>query len=81
MVVVNRYMDWVIWSDFRIFRPYDNSILLIFPFFYRVSGGGDNGIDIFGPYKEHILIVQCKAYTTMNIGKDDIRAFEGALSR
>ena len=48
--------------------------------FWRISCG-DNGIDIFGPYKEHILIVQYKAYTTTNVGKDEIRAFEGALLR
>ena len=49
-----------------------------FLFLYRVP---DNGVDIFGPYKEHILIVQCKAYTSLNVGKDDIRAFEGSLLR
>ncbi|CAG8475751.1 4641_t:CDS:2, partial [Diversispora eburnea] len=45
----------------------------------RVSCG-DNGVDIFGPYRGHILLVQCKNYTA-KIGKDDIRAFEGVLSR
>jgi len=49
-----------------------------FFFFCRISCG-DNGVDIFGPYKEHTLLVQCKAYTRRNIGRDDIRAFEGAL--
>ncbi|CAB4441513.1 unnamed protein product [Rhizophagus irregularis] len=41
---------------------------------------GDNGIDIFGPFKEHTLLVQCKNYTTAKVGINEIREFEGANS-
>ncbi|CAG8494235.1 2812_t:CDS:2 [Rhizophagus irregularis] len=41
---------------------------------------GDNGIDIFAPLKEHILLVQCKNYTTAKVGINEIREFEGANS-
>ena len=44
------------------------------------SASSDNGIDIFGFYKGHVLIVQCKDYTG-SVGKCEIRGFEGALSR
>ncbi|PKY44545.1 hypothetical protein RhiirA4_458887 [Rhizophagus irregularis] len=42
---------------------------------------GDNGIDIFGPFKEHTLLVQCKNYTIIKVGINEIQEFEGALIR
>ncbi|CAG8604342.1 7069_t:CDS:2 [Scutellospora calospora] len=30
---------------------------------------GDNGIDVFGPYKKYILVCQCKNYTSDRIGR------------
>ncbi|CAG8628886.1 12147_t:CDS:2, partial [Acaulospora morrowiae] len=41
---------------------------------------GNNSIDIFGIYKKHALLVQCKK-STAKVGKSDIRIFEGVLSR
>ena len=78
MVVVNRVYNLGILSlilEYFIF----NSIYLFF-FFCRALSG-DFGIDIFGSYQGYILIVQCKAYTTENVGRDEIRAFEGTLLR
>ncbi|CAB4382556.1 unnamed protein product [Rhizophagus irregularis] len=34
---------------------------------------GDNGIDIFGPFKEHTLLVQCKNYTTAKVKSENLK--------
>jgi len=80
MVVVNRVYGL---SNLSPTPEYFILMVIAFTYFYffffcRLSCG-DNGIDIFGPYKGHTLIVQCKAFYTKNVGVEEIRAFEGAL--
>ncbi|CAG8626764.1 17690_t:CDS:2, partial [Gigaspora margarita] len=48
----------------------------------RLSGFGcDGGIDIFGNHEEYLILVQYKNYTTAKISVNEIRAFEGMMSR
>ncbi|CAG8843612.1 25229_t:CDS:1, partial [Racocetra persica] len=39
------------------------------------------GIDIFGNFKGYLILVQCKNYTDAKVSVDDIRKFEGVISR
>ncbi|CAG8656587.1 1831_t:CDS:2, partial [Racocetra persica] len=48
----------------------------------RLSGPyGDGGIDIFGNFKRYLILVQCKNYTDAKVSVDNIRKFEGVISR
>ncbi|RIB29409.1 hypothetical protein C2G38_2056824 [Gigaspora rosea] len=48
----------------------------------RLSGpDGDGGIDIFGNFEGYLILVQCKNYTDAKVSVDDIRKFEGVMSR
>ncbi|CAG8611400.1 98_t:CDS:2 [Racocetra persica] len=42
---------------------------------------GDGGIDIFRNFEGYLILVQCKNYTDAKVGVDDIRKFEGMMSR
>ncbi|CAG8843215.1 3294_t:CDS:2, partial [Gigaspora margarita] len=42
---------------------------------------GDGGIDIFGNFEGYLILVQCKNYTDAKVSVDDIRKFEGVMSR
>ncbi|CAG8721810.1 8070_t:CDS:2, partial [Ambispora leptoticha] len=41
---------------------------------------GDNGIDVFGPYKKYILVFQCKNYTSDRIGRRYVAELIGVLN-
>ncbi|CAG8803085.1 10140_t:CDS:1, partial [Dentiscutata erythropus] len=41
----------------------------------------DGGIDIFGNFKGYLILVQCKNYSDAKVSVDDIRKFEGVMSR
>ena len=42
---------------------------------------GDGDVNIFGSYKDYMLLVQCKNYSMTKVGASKINAFEGVMSR
>lgn len=66
-------------DGYQILNLY-NKQLLIKLFLQKRPCPQDYGVDIFGPYKKYILVIQCKDYAAQ-VPRTLIEQFDGVLNR